>query len=418
MRLRNKACAALGTLGVAAGLTLSTPPAASANPEFGCAWQIMSNSTNLNIAFPDVNATYWVLPYALQDGDRIDLAGWYPYARYMSLNTYGTNFDTVDTLRDNQITPDVGSGNPFADPAATNLPAPQRRWHATVTTGAADHSRNEISALPTGADTQRVPLGFLIIRVYVPDDPQSAAGGVPLPEVTLTQAGRTVPVPACAAPFDPATVTGPVGAAATAVVDKAIEAAASASFGANAPEATFVNPSSTSGLFPNGDNKYVGARLTYRPGRVVVVRGRTPSFPDTRAGTPPTESGVDVRYWSMCQNDLLTPYPVVDCAADFQTAVDDAGYYTYVVAAPGDVPARATADPAVTVLPWGSTDVPAKVLFMRHMLPGQQFYPNSVQASQATGENPATSMGDYYPQSTYCATDTFQSGGWQACFSE
>jgi catechol 2,3-dioxygenase-like lactoylglutathione lyase family enzyme len=27
--------------------------------------------------------------------------------------------------------------------------------------------------------------------------------------------------------------------------------------------ATFVNPGSTSGLFPNGDNKYVGAGLTY-----------------------------------------------------------------------------------------------------------------------------------------------------------
>lgn len=415
MHLRPGMCAALATFGIVTGLTAGVAPSAAADPEYGCAWQIMSNSTNLNIAFPDVNATYWVLPYALADGDRIDLNGTYPYARYMSLNTYGTNFDTVDTLRDNQIAPDAGSGNPFADPSAAGLPADQRHWHATVTTGTADHSRNEISALPTGAGAQRVPVGFLIIRVYVPDDPQSAPGGVPLPQVSLSRAGHTTPVPTCAAPFDPATATGPVGAAGTAVLDRAIEAAASASFGANAPEATFTNPSSTSGLFPNGDNKYVGAKLTYQPGRVVIVRGRAPSFPDTRAGTAPTEPGVDVRYWSMCQNDLVTPYPVVACAADFQTAVDDAGYYTYVVAAPADVPTRAATDPTVTVLPWGSTDVPAKVLFMRHMLPSRQFYPNSVQASQASGVDPSTSMGAYYPQSTYCAVDTYQAGGWRAC---
>ncbi|GAA4488576.1 hypothetical protein GCM10023094_48680 [Rhodococcus olei] len=390
---------------------------ASAEPEVGCGWQFMSNATTLNIAFPDANATYWVLPYALAGDDRIELSGWYPYARYMSLNTYGTNFDTVDTLRDNQIAPEPGSGNPFADPAATGLPAAQRRWHATVTTGAADHTRNEISALPTGAGAQRVPVGFLIIRVYVPDDPRSAAGGVPLPEVSLTRAGRTASVPTCTTPFDPATVTaGPLGAAATTAFDKVIAGAASGAFPGNVPEATFVNPASTAGLFPNGDNKYVGAGLTYQPGRIVVVRGRAPSYPDTRAGTPPTEPGTDVRYWSMCQNDMVSPYPVVACAADFQTAVDESGYYTYVVAVPGEVPAHAAADPTVTVLPWGSTGVAKKVLFLRHMLPSAQFYPQSVQASQAAGADPATTMGEYYPRATYCSADTYRSGGWRACF--
>ena len=317
----------------------------------------MSNNQVLNVAFPDANATYWVLPYALGPGDSIELSGTFPAARYMSLNTYGTNFDTVDTLRDNQITPDPGSGNPFADASVPGGGS----WHATVVTGPADHSRNQIAALPAGQST---PIGFLIIRVYVPDDPNSLPGGVALPTATLKLGGSSILSQPCAAVFDPAAYGGPASALATVVFDQVIGGAAAASFPGNVPEATFVNPASTAGLFPNGDNKYIGAGLTYQPGRILVVRGKGPSFPDTRAGASPT-AATDVRYWSMCQNDQVSPYPVVACAADFQTNLDGSGYYTYVVAAPGDVPANLG---AATLLPWGRTDV-KKVLFMRNMMP-------------------------------------------------
>ncbi|MGW4481410.1 hypothetical protein [Rhodococcus triatomae] len=408
--------AVLGALAVLGG-AVTAAPTASAAPELGCAWQFMSDATTLNVAFPDADATYWVLPYTLFEGDRITLSGWYPNARYMSLNTYGTDFDTVDTLRDNEITPDDGNANPFTDTTAAALPSDRRRWHVTVTTGPADHGRNEIAALPTGAGTQQLPAGFLVIRVYVPDDASSPTGGVPLPQVSLTRGDRTVDVATCSAPFDPAAVTGgPLGSAAESAFDSLIASAAAAAFPGNTPEATFVDPASTSGLFPNGDNKYVGAALSHQPGRVAVVRGRAPTFPDTRAGVPVTEPGAQVRYWSMCQNDLVSPYPVVACAADFRTPVDESGYYTYVIGTAEDVPADAVTDPTVTVLPWGSTDVARKVLFLRHMLPSPQFHPSSVQASQDSGIDPATSMGEYYPRATYCATATYQAGGYRACF--
>ena len=112
----------------------------------------------------------------------------------------------------------------------------------------------------------------------------------------------------------------------------------------------------------------------------------------------------------MCQNDLRSPYPVVACAADFQTALDAAGYYTYVVAAPADVPADLAPD--VTVIPWGSTDVD-KVLFLRNMTPSAEFYPYSIQASQDSGADPAVTMGPYYPRAVYCDTETFAAG---VCF--
>lgn len=395
-----------------AAVTTALPPAATADTPL-CAWRFMSNETVLNVAFPDSNATYWVLPYALGQGDSIELSGTYPAARYFSLNTYGTNFDTVDTLRDNMIAPDPGSGNPFEDASARNLPPSQRKWHATLVAGPADHARNEIQALPAGQST---PVGFLIIRVYVPDDAASPSGGVPLPEVTMRPGGATVLRQPCEQPFDPNSYTGPVAQLAQAGFDQVIAGAASGAFPGGTPETVFVNPASSSGLFPNGDNKYLGTALSYQPGRIVVVRGKAPLFPNTRAGVPATDQDQQVRYWSLCQNDLVSPYPVVACAADFETALDASGYYTYAVAAPADLPS--IADPTVTVLPWGDTTVPKKVLFLRYMLPTSAFYPQSIQASQATGVDPAAVMGPYYPTAVYCAAATFVDGGYAACLDE
>ncbi|MBP1158913.1 hypothetical protein JOE46_001072 [Rhodococcus sp. PvR099] len=410
------ACAVLAAAFGAPAMAARAAPAGPESP--ACAWRFMSNETVLNVAFPDANATYWVLPYALGGDDRIELSGDYPAARYFSLNTYGTDLNTVDTLRDDQIVPDRGSGNPFVDPSPAGSPESAGRWHATVVPGEADHALNQIRALPAGAASQTVPMGFLIIRVYVPDDVASPPGGVPLPAVALVlnNGATTIPISTCPAAFDPADATnGPMGQAMEATFDRLIAGAASGAFPGNVPEATFVNPASTSGLFPNGDNKYIGAGLTYQPGRIVVVRGRAPTFPDTREGVPVTEPGQQVRYWSMCQNDQVSPYPVVACAADFQTNLDARGYYTYVVAVPEDVPAAAASDPTVTVLPWGSTEVPKKVLFLRHMLPSPAFYPQSVQASQAANSDPATTMGEYYPRATYCARADFEAGGYLAC---
>ena len=147
-----------------------------------------------------------------------------------------------------------------------------------------------------------------------------------------------------------------------------------------------------------------------------MIRGKAPTYPDTRAGVSPAAPGKQLRYWSMCQNDKASPYPVVACASDDQTKVDASGHYTYVVAAPSDLTAAQAADTDLTVIPWGATGVD-KVVFLRNMLPSSKLYPNSVQASQATGADPVKTMGEYYPRATYCAVETLRSAGWQACYS-
>ena len=391
-------------MGSATAGAAPTPPGTAPGPV--CAWQFMTDSHVRNVAFPDVNATYWVMPYVLGTGDSLTLTGQYPEARYFSLNTYGTNLDTVDTLRDDQIRPDPGSSNPYV---AGGPSSPGRTWQTTVVNREADHSRNEISGLPP-AGVQRVPVGFIIIRIYVPDDPGSPNGSVALPSVTMHLGGATIPLSPCAVPYGSRNDSRP-GAG---IVNRLFEAAATDASPPGTPEATFVNPTTTAGLFPNGDTKYLTAGLTYRPGRVAVVRGKAPSFPNTRTGVPAGDPGAALRYWSMCQNDKVAPFPVVACAADYQTGLDTEGYYTYVIAAPSDL--AATADPTVTVIPWGDTAVPNKVLILRNMLPSPAFYPYSVQASQDAGTDPAATMGEYYPRATYCEVAVLENLGWRGCY--
>lgn len=402
-------------LGVGPGVAHAEPRAPGSSPSPFCAWQLMSNSQVMNVAFPDANATYWVLPYALAPGDSITLTGKYPRARYFSLNTYGTDLDTVDTLRDNQIRPDRGGVNPYTEAgaeAAAARGAAGSAWRATVVNRTPDKARNEIRGLPAGG--QRAPIGSLIIRIYVPDDARSPSGGVSLPTVTMRTGGAAVTLRPCAQPFDPKNYPGPIAAATTRLFDAFLQDAASGAFPAGAPDAKFINPASTAGLFPNGDNKYIGAGLKYRKGRVAVIRGKAPSFPNTRAGASPAQPGKDLRYWAMCQNDKVSPYPVVACAADFQTRLDADGYYTYVVAAPAD--RAGLNDPALTLIPWGDTSVPEKVVFLRNMLPSSGYYPWSVQASQAGGGDPQRSMGEYYPRAVYCSAELLSTQGWRACY--
>ncbi|MFD7445341.1 hypothetical protein [Streptomyces sp. NPDC059909] len=170
-------------------------------------------------------------------------------------------------------------------------------------------------------------------------------------------------------------------------------------------------PNKVGGLFPNPYNKYLCTPITYEPGRIAVIRGQAPTFPNTTEGQS-VLTKTQLRYWSLCQNQWRLPYPVRSCHADFQTTVDENDRYTYVVSTPEDRPANATADNGVTWLPWGRTGVPG-VLIFRNMLPASDF-PNAIQNVQP-GEDPAQVMGSYYPTVTYCTKAKFARDGPEAC---
>lgn len=389
---------------------VGAPPAPR---DSACAWPTRADRSVTNIAFPDTAATYWALPFALAEGETLELTGSFPDARYASFISYRPTGGEIDVLTDRDIAASPGSTNPFAGDGRADGP---HEYAITVRPDlGSDASGNDLGAkVPDGGDDDAPILtpeieealdrqlvgsgeelgGSILYRVYTPSDPDDPTGGVGLPAATLIDAdGRRTPVPTCPEPGE--------SPAAESLVNQ---------FGPETDRAApsvpvFIRPDGDQArLYPNPDNVYVATILAHEPGRVVVVRGRAPTFPDTRAGAE-VGGGEQVRYWSMCTNEYRKPYPVTDCASDDATALDDDGTYTYVISTPEDRPTNATEADGVTWLAWGSTDVDV-VLLLRHMLADGDFVESAIQLEP--GELAVEAMGPFAPRGAYCATEEFE----------
>ena len=368
-------------------------PVPSANPG-NCGWPNKNDTAAANIAYPDTNATYFVMPYALSFGQQLVVHGAYPSARYFSFITYSLDANVIDHIADTAIDPDPGSGNPFTD-AAAPADAAHRKYTVTVSGGAAPvGSQTALS----GGGTPVLSVGLLMLRVYLPNDPGDLSGSGGLPSLSYRNIeGSEQAITTCATQG-----VSPLIGALAAVLPPADKTPPATPVFTRAPFAS---------LFPNPDNAYLAALTSYQPGRVVVVRGKAATFPDTTNGQPVT-SPTQLRYYSMCQNTYVSPYPVVQCAADTNTSLDASGYYTYVISTPSDRPANAVTANAVTWLPWGDTTKPGFVV-LRNMLPATTFH----QATQdvPAGQTPNGIMDDYAPVAHYCAVSAFAAGGPAAC---
>jgi hypothetical protein len=150
------------------------------------------------------------------------------------------------------------------------------------------------------------------------------------------------------------------------------------------------------GFFSNRDIAYVFAPSSRGFGELLVLRGRAPTFADTRAGPAVMPSGQQLRYWSFCQYEPATQR-VIDCRSDDRVTVGPDGRYTIVVSTAEKRPASARPECGVTWLPWGPQT--QGLVIYRHMLPDPSF----AQAIQNVPEPGAESktMGDYYPSGEY-----------------
>lgn len=385
-----------------------------------CAWPTRADKATLNIAYPDTASTYWSTSYRLAAGEHLELQGTFPRARYFSFITYGVAGGAISVLNDREIQPDAGDANPYRGQSRTG------GRYTVVITAHAGTTANALSAAspatnPSAASTTTMvptpgtvaPLGTgaagaegvvggtVIYRVYLPQSPSDPAGGTPLPTVVDVRAdGSRVAVPTCAhAGANPA---------ATIIVNQNGPAT-------NTPapaEPTFVRPKqNATNLYPDPDNIYLATIVHYTPGRVVVVRGKAPTFPNTSAGQPVVGTE-QVRYWSLCTNEYRKPYPVSFCVPDEDVALDARGYYTFVISTPADRPANATTANAITWLDWGSTTVD-NLLLMRQMLP-RSTDPQSA-ANVEPGALASSAMGPYAPRGAYCTTATFAQRGLSGC---
>ena len=418
---------------------LLAPPTVQAQPAVPCSWPLETSVDSLlNVAYPDTNAIYWTMPIDTSLWRGMVITGRFPATRFVSFTSYDTKGAAIEGLLDYQIQPDRDSRNPY-DPGKAAAAGGAGVSGSSYTVVVDQDAR----APKGGNHLQLGPgLGWVIYRIYVPNNGQNQQGGVDLPSVSLVgRDGSLHPLAPCPT-SDPASFAQNYPEAAAAL--QAIIAAAGSTGGGSAPcapdQVAFAIPSITGGYFPNPANKYIAApALCYEPGRVIVVRGKAAVFPDTYNGKPVWQppgqfAKVDMRYWSMCNNNQEKPYPVVQCASDFQTSVDDQGYYTYIVAPSDDGKPPAWLPGGATWLPWGSKTA-HNILIFRNMIPAASFH-QSVQDALAAGctfDNSSTPvpygniadasacaagvMGAYHPSAVYCDQQLLVDQGWQACFA-
>lgn len=404
----------------------------------GCAWPLLlSPEGSGNVQGPDGTARYWIMPFDTQY-ETMTIKGTYPNIRYFSFAAYETiDYDPVNNtnkgfnliehhLYDAQIAPDPGSINPFVPPGGSN------GTYTVVISRTSPSSGNTIGV-------SKEKLVWIALRMYVADaDPalsgQSLMGGVPLPTITLS--GQNVTSKQLAACF-PINKWSDMTAFSQFIfppkfdltIDEGTPISDRLWF------ASLLDPPSI--LWPNPDGKYMmmwpGEK--YQPGRIIVIHGKAPGFPDTFQGSPIWEPArgfrsVDMRYWALCHQDFALPLSVVACATDLTTRLEG-GYYTIVIS---DDPQRPDwLRPNVTWLPYGDEQYP-KFVVIRNMLPSADF-PYSIQNAWTAGcafdfsfpslpdrsaideKGPCAKgvMGEYYPDAVWCDKSTFMHGGWQAC---
>lgn len=417
------------TLLLVIGLVQSARAQISLPIPLGCVWPFETTPTTLNVMYPDANAIYWTTPYILLSGSSLEINGNFFPTRFMSINTYNTLGASLSSNYDVNLALDPGSQNPFNNPnAATGS------FHATIIP-----SPTAVPPTPpAGSDIIYGPAinkdgfsqGYVVIRSYIPNGKVSQSE---LPQITVSLNGHAI------ATLSPCTT---LSNSLRLLLFNALVRYWDGQFDSpsSAPPTTefeFRPPTSgqANGAFPNDYNKYIVTGITYQKGVIAVVRGLAATVPKLADNGYPLlqNQSPNLRYWSLCNYDHVFPFPVVvqsgvaACAADNQTALDGDGYYTYIVAAPGDIPANAKKDATVTILPWGRTHI-QKALIFRNMLPDPSFT-TTTQTANIYCADPNNSidynaactsmyMGPYYPQTTYCQKAVYEAGGWQACFQQ
>lgn len=404
-----------------------------------CGWEFASNIDTMNIAFPDESAKYWVALVPMLPQTRLRIEGYYPDARYFSYNVYDPILRPTDAIADIEIQPDEPGRNSFADPQAgfgdaytayvEFTPPPEMRAANTIYAG-------EINLGPLAVP--QLALTALIYRIYVPGEDKDFDGGVGLPLLTLETADGEIellPTANCVEPLLPTlgdslpslglndtlegvdVIDDPFLALPAAVPLGTKEARTQVFYGLpstalnlmrdfvglpvpEGAESALPLPAG-GGFLSNIHNAYTTNLFTRRYGNVVMIRARAPSF---RGGVAFDQE--QVRFWSICQNDLPTQR-YVGCVADHEAHLDEQGYFTVMVSDAADRPSNAVAENHIDWLPWGPY-IDALLIY-RHMLPAGHFSQAIHNVPQGTA--PIDIMGEYMPQSAYCLPEIVEAAG-------
>jgi hypothetical protein len=395
-----------------------------------------------NIAYPDTGATYWHAGYTLPEGASLKLNGEFPYARYMSLNSYRGDASPAYAMVDKTIKPDDGSINPFIQDA--NRHSEYRHYQLNIKPGTAPQNIESNTLYDAVGNTEKA---VLVYRVYVPNEGKDIQGGVVLPQAELTLASGEVlsGIAACDAlksdtkllpiPKVPAQTYGALrqfNPAQNSLIDDGNTQTVKWKAAYNAVytnRCSFLgkceaNPERQVNWYANLDNQYVSAFLDNSIKPVVVMRGKLPKIPATLAGVETfDESNAQLRYWSICQNEYYSQ-KVTACLYDEQITIQPDGEYLVVTSTLENKPNNVSSECGIDYLPWSEAgdgfgivegmqnNIHDALILVRNMLPINNF-DQAVQNTQTPGDELSV-MGDYLPTAQYFTKAEFEALGCDA----
>jgi hypothetical protein len=413
---------------------MSSPGATwSIPPDPGClvtdAWSGQGNPRTdvvgiRNHALPDWNATYWGTYLEQSLGTVVTVHGRFPKARYVSFQVYDLATTVLGGLNDQEIDPDPGQNNPF---------------RGGVTQGT--FTIRMVFGFPPAVPPPNTFYTFgltaviLMYRVYIPENPNDITGGTydpVLPTITLEGEGKRT-LATCA----PRPILIPEELTSNGRLND-IDFVGTVPF---LPIPAFKPPlwgfqitNPFIPFFSSRDSSYMytlisrGYLMPPYKFNMAVIHMRAPTFPDTRAGVPPN-TNADVRFWSFCQNELITT-SVVRCVTD-REAANPTGWATIVISDPSFRPSDAVLRQwNAAWMPWGALQ-PNDVIYDLLGLPltnangvfyygfilyrqilANKLYSQSIEniAKLAIWDRRAA-MGDYWPSMGYCSAADFQTMG-------
>lgn len=406
-------CAGLGALALAA-------PVASAQEQRDCFWAVAEDrALTENFNWTDSGGRYYLAVVTIPPGAEVVLRGEFPHSRYMSYTSNDHQAKPVFALADRSVVPNPGHTNPFVTGARRD--ATQRSYEARMVPGPPPEGDPEPNTIYMGGPDG---FGIVLYRLYLPDRGTDEAGGVPLPTATLKLADGTE--------LDEAATCEVLNTSAPQDLNDVYEAIQIPSWPPTPPsqdpivwerffnaqylvagqtETTpaqvvrpYVPADASGGSLSALDIAYASARPHRGFGPVLVLHGRAPTAPKTLDGQPVLGSG-QVRYWSICQNELRRRS--IACMNDEDVILDGNGWFTTVVSQAEDRPANARAECGVNWLNWGPN--PDSLLILRHLLPEDSFT-NSLAYVDEPGKEQEV-VGDYLPTGAHMSKEAFEARG-------
>lgn len=401
--------------------------------------------------YPDGASTYFVSTFVLQQGWQLTLKGQYPHARYFSYtiaNALGAGVvGNGQFLASRNITPDVGSYNPFLYTVNRNVTERNYTVYIVQSDVPANPAPNTLYVANKLINTTV----RLAIRTYLVDKGYDGTGNVLLedcdgngmPVATLTlPSGQVIsgadlfnylnvtkvlqtPYPlatwqaSIAASND--TTDAPASSNITAQRFWNLAYSVAGSFYANDPlyRVQHFPPTSAGGFASNPETSYLSFAYSFSYGQVVVVQGKMPSHPTTQNGEPYFPQDPQVQYFSVSICGSPPSGQTWNTVHDEDVPLDSDGRYTIAISWPWNRPSNALLSNGIVWLDPGTGEgnyVEARdwvgVVIIRFQEPSPNWAQSPANIPIPTTSNPVPQdqnvMGDYYPVATYVSQAYFE----------